>query len=634
MSGVFVSYRRQDSEHLSGRIADLLRRELGRSRVFFDRHRDVIPPGSHWADVIESRLRASGLVIAVIGHNWTGVDESNPTGRIQRDGDWVRREIEIALDLGTPVIPVLIDGTPYPNGLPDSLEPLAQRQRYELRNDYFDRDVDELVRTIDQLLDDDRTTTRKLLDAAHRFLRPAAYLAAAALISVGTVAFLIRPDPPEMMDGAFNIAVARLDTSALTEDDQLDEDVGASIGSAVASALRREFDDETLVWGPGRVEPIESGDGATQDEAAVAVAAQQAADIVIYGAMTPAAGPSVEVALGLYVQSADERRPASPIVFDRIIGASSIVDPKRVDSADDALADFPQLRLMRPIVEALQALDDDNPDAALVTLDVLSTGDDLSGHDDAALRLTIEALRGVVRLRKAEFSDEVGHVALALGDLRGVLDEEPDFPFAEVWMLAGTYLHALGPTRASAADLESIDMAALDDVSSDLAAFIGEHRADQDALNVLQARNLAAQINLIRYDVDPSEEAALSAARTEFLAIDDALDDPPAGHRSPELELIVMAARSSLGLVADLVGDHEAALTWHEGALELATPANQAIEMAKIGFALQNLGRGCEARDAYEWALDRTADDGEPHLTGTGRSQVERERAKLATLDC
>ena len=124
MPTVIVSYRRSDSQWITGRILDRLQKSLGKNEVFVDI--DSIPFGTDFRDHLRQVLAQCDALLAVIGPNWLAADESG-RARLFDPTDWVRIEIETALAQGTPVVPVLIDGAPMPkvSDLPESMEAFA-----------------------------------------------------------------------------------------------------------------------------------------------------------------------------------------------------------------------------------------------------------------------------------------------------------------------------------------------------------------------------------------------------------------------------------------------------------------------------------------------------------------------------
>ena len=127
MSDIFISYRRQDSADVSGRINDHLFQVFGEEKVFTDV--DNIPLGVDFRDYIDKEVAHCAVFIAVIGPGW--LKARNEQGQIRLDDatDFVRIEIESALNRDIPVIPVLVGraNMPTEQELPASIKSLAYR---------------------------------------------------------------------------------------------------------------------------------------------------------------------------------------------------------------------------------------------------------------------------------------------------------------------------------------------------------------------------------------------------------------------------------------------------------------------------------------------------------------------------
>ena len=144
MPGLFVSYRRDDSQGFAGRLADDLEAAFGPERVF----RDVeIPIGSDFASVLRAAVADSDALIVVIGRHWVGHRGADRPPRLFDADDWVRAEIEAALECGTWIVPVLVGGAAMPSAdaLPPSMRRLASVQAAMLDDRRWDADVDVLV---------------------------------------------------------------------------------------------------------------------------------------------------------------------------------------------------------------------------------------------------------------------------------------------------------------------------------------------------------------------------------------------------------------------------------------------------------------------------------------------------------
>lgn len=152
MPNIFVSYRRDDTEVLTGRLCDRLKDRFGRDSVFVDI--DNIPPGTDFRQHIQATLADCQVLLAVIGDKWLGPRTGAPD-RIQDSTDWVRLELEFALSQDMYVIPVL-SGTatmPREDQLPASLRhlPFRNAARLDTGRD-FHHHVNELIRTIEHQL--------------------------------------------------------------------------------------------------------------------------------------------------------------------------------------------------------------------------------------------------------------------------------------------------------------------------------------------------------------------------------------------------------------------------------------------------------------------------------------------------
>jgi len=152
--GIFVSYRRQDSQSAAGRLSDHLKEHLRGVSIFRDV--ETIEPGVDFVDAIERALRACGVLIAVIGPRWLNASLADGSRRLDDPNDYTRLEIATALRRkDVRVIPVLVEGAEMPTTaeLPDDLEPLARRNAIELSDKRWDFDVSRLVETLRKALD-------------------------------------------------------------------------------------------------------------------------------------------------------------------------------------------------------------------------------------------------------------------------------------------------------------------------------------------------------------------------------------------------------------------------------------------------------------------------------------------------
>src|SRR5262245_47150282 len=142
---VFISYRRDDSAGHAGRVRDRLERELGRDLLFMDV--DAIPLGTNFSKVLHEEVAKCGVLLAVIGPNWSDVRDEHGHRRLDDRNDFVRIEIAAALQRDIPVIPILLDGARIPKAdqLPDDLKELSSRNGLDVRHASFHTDMDRLI---------------------------------------------------------------------------------------------------------------------------------------------------------------------------------------------------------------------------------------------------------------------------------------------------------------------------------------------------------------------------------------------------------------------------------------------------------------------------------------------------------
>jgi len=159
MFNVFVSYRREDSDDVTGRICDRLVAEFGRETVFQDV--DAIPMGVDFRQYLHDAVSNCDVLLAIIGMEWLDIRGEEGGRRIDDDGDFVRIEIEAALQRDIPVIPVLVRGASMPRAaqLPTSLQKLAYRNGTLVRPDPdFHNDMNRLIRGLRELVSDSDLT--------------------------------------------------------------------------------------------------------------------------------------------------------------------------------------------------------------------------------------------------------------------------------------------------------------------------------------------------------------------------------------------------------------------------------------------------------------------------------------------
>ncbi|MES9968416.1 MAG: TIR domain-containing protein [Candidatus Thiodiazotropha sp.] len=144
---VFISYRREDSREITGRICDRLNSEFGKQAIFRDV--DSIPAGVDFRKHINKTIDQCSMLVAIIGDKWSAAKNKKGERRLDLHNDHLRVEIETALKKEIPVIPVLVKNGIMPDEeeLPEGLKSLAYRNAIPIPEEpFFHNGVDLLIK--------------------------------------------------------------------------------------------------------------------------------------------------------------------------------------------------------------------------------------------------------------------------------------------------------------------------------------------------------------------------------------------------------------------------------------------------------------------------------------------------------
>jgi hypothetical protein len=138
---VFFGYRRSDFE-FARPLFEFLEGDLGRHEVCMDV--DFLRPGDDFVAELFREVAESDILVVLAGPRWGTED-----WRFQ-DRDFLRLEIEAALQLEKSIVLVLIEGArpPSSDALPASLEMLSLLRPVELRQQSFAADYEMRLRPI------------------------------------------------------------------------------------------------------------------------------------------------------------------------------------------------------------------------------------------------------------------------------------------------------------------------------------------------------------------------------------------------------------------------------------------------------------------------------------------------------
>ncbi|HEX4725621.1 MAG TPA: TIR domain-containing protein [Pseudonocardiaceae bacterium] len=159
MSEVFVNYRTGDEGTCATMIERELSRRFGSDHIFLASK--SIKPGADYPQELLAAVGASSVLLAVIGVSWLSFTDEHGHNALDRDDDWIRKEILAAFDADIPVVPILVGRAERLRrvDLPNRLARLADCQylRLDIRN--AERDLrqigDKLVDVVPGLVDAD-----------------------------------------------------------------------------------------------------------------------------------------------------------------------------------------------------------------------------------------------------------------------------------------------------------------------------------------------------------------------------------------------------------------------------------------------------------------------------------------------
>jgi hypothetical protein len=167
---IFMSYRRDDADYPASWLYDRLVTRFGRDQVFKDV--DSIELGDDFAEVITNAVGTCDVLLALIGTQWLTATDEAGNRRLDDPDDFVRLEIEAALERNVRVIPILLSNAAMPRAgqVPASLAKLMRRQALQLSPNRFEFDTGRLLRVIDKTLAEEQAKR----EAAEQVKREAA----------------------------------------------------------------------------------------------------------------------------------------------------------------------------------------------------------------------------------------------------------------------------------------------------------------------------------------------------------------------------------------------------------------------------------------------------------------------------
>src|SRR6202043_3679334 len=143
-----ISYRREITAGEARALFNELLGRLGKNSVFMDV--DSIALGRDFRSALQRTLESCDLMLVLIGRDWADVKDEEGRTRLENPGDFVRLEIEAALERDIVVTPILVQGAhmPAPEQLPEEIRGLAYRNWFEHSHNRWESDVREMTRRL------------------------------------------------------------------------------------------------------------------------------------------------------------------------------------------------------------------------------------------------------------------------------------------------------------------------------------------------------------------------------------------------------------------------------------------------------------------------------------------------------
>jgi pterin-4a-carbinolamine dehydratase len=173
---LFISYRRDSDLLRAALVTNHIENAFNQDRdhpnvhVFRDNRLRV---GAQWPDEVRDELGSCGLVLVLIGPGWLAAKDRFQRRRIDQDDDWVRMEIELALQEGKTIIPIAFEEElPPAEALPESIAALVAWQAAVVRDFSIERDLEPVLNNIRQHLENVAPDTRAKSNGGARLPYP------------------------------------------------------------------------------------------------------------------------------------------------------------------------------------------------------------------------------------------------------------------------------------------------------------------------------------------------------------------------------------------------------------------------------------------------------------------------------
>jgi hypothetical protein len=152
---IFISYRRDDEPGMATALYFQLERRFTPEGIFMDVEGDI-RPGKDFVRIIREQVAECDVMLVMVGRGWLSAASDEGGRRLDNPEDFIRLEIESAIQLDKLVVPVLINKTDMPRAseLPDALKPFARFQAVRLTQERVRADMDGIANAVTLALAD------------------------------------------------------------------------------------------------------------------------------------------------------------------------------------------------------------------------------------------------------------------------------------------------------------------------------------------------------------------------------------------------------------------------------------------------------------------------------------------------
>ncbi|MEO0481967.1 MAG: protein kinase, partial [Planctomycetota bacterium] len=153
---LFLNYRQEDTGVVAARLVSDLVQRFEPGQIFVDC--DGVDLSENWADRLRTEVASCDVFLCLIGERWLTLQGVGGRRRLDEKDDWVRFEIEVALDRcaeDLAVLPIVVEPGKLPERreFPESIDALPSLQGASV-DAANNQDWDRLVDRISKLLDD------------------------------------------------------------------------------------------------------------------------------------------------------------------------------------------------------------------------------------------------------------------------------------------------------------------------------------------------------------------------------------------------------------------------------------------------------------------------------------------------